>query len=465
MKKQKEIIAFWVIISIGLAAFFIPAVSSDGEVYTEASVNPDVIELGESTTVTLHAVTTAPTAGGVHLVLPVDVEYVEGSASAEPIVNGQTLEWVIGTLTPPESWDVSFDVTPLSTGNHFLNVVPDSEVIYGKVTGGGCEIPSPGNSEKKANFGFVAQLKDGEPSGSLQFTDHATGMKVHSESIDTLTVLETNATFTGTAKVNGASGYTFTVSVEDNGEPGKGVDKFAISIRDSDEGITYSADATLKGGNIQIHSSSGSVSFQAVEVFVEDGNRPPVAVANVDNMTVQEYMPVMFNGSGSYDPDGYVVSYSWDFGDGSESTFPGPVHVFEDNGTYTVSLIVEDNDGKCSEPATLTITVNPPPTEPVNFSVLGGGADTNSVYIGKPVTIWVNTTGNSSVTYHVLAGDYEIGTGKAPGEGIFKEESFTWIPMSSGEHEIKVGAVVKGKSLEWTIDIVNVWLKQIKQVE
>jgi hypothetical protein len=136
------------------------------------------------------------------------------------------------------------------------------------------------------------------------------------------------------------------------------------------------------------------------------------------------------------------------------------VHAYDKSGSYTLSLIVDDNLGKWSEPATLTIAVNTPPTEPVNFSVLGDGT-TNSVHIGEPVTIWINTTGNSSVTYHVLAGDYEIGTGKAPGEGIFKAESFTGIPMSCGEPKIKVGAVVKDKSLEWTIDVVNVWIEEV----
>ena len=63
-------------------------------------------------------------------VLPAEVEYVEGSASAEPIIYGQTLEWIIGDFAPDASWNVSFDVKPLNQGNLSVNVVPDSEVTY-----------------------------------------------------------------------------------------------------------------------------------------------------------------------------------------------------------------------------------------------------------------------------------------------------------------------------------------------
>ena len=144
--------------------------------------------------------------------------------------------------------------TTMGTGVQVLYYVVCEE---GKVTGGGW-IPAPEPSKgknNKATFGFVAHYKDGEtePSGNLEFFDHAIKMNVHTESIDTLTVSGNKATFTGTARVNGESGYSFTVDIEDNGEPGKGVDKFAIAITDAVGNSYYSAGDTLGGGNIQIH--------------------------------------------------------------------------------------------------------------------------------------------------------------------------------------------------------------------
>jgi PKD repeat protein len=52
-----------------------------------------------------------------------------------------------------------------------------------------------------------------------------------------------------------------------------------------------------------------------------------------------------FDGTGSHDPDGSIVSYAWDFGDGSQSTLATPAHTFAGPGTYDVTLVVTDDDG------------------------------------------------------------------------------------------------------------------------
>jgi len=47
----------------------------------------------------------------------------------------------------------------------------------------------------------------------------------------------------------------------------------------------------------------------------------------------------------SDDPDGTIVGWKWDFGDGTGSELRNPVHFYSDNGVYTVSLVVEDDSG------------------------------------------------------------------------------------------------------------------------
>ena len=56
---------------------------------------------------------------------------------------------------------------------------------------------------------------------------------------------------------------------------------------------------------------------------------------------------IVFNASDSYDPDGEIVKYIWDFGDGEvvESSDPIVTHVYDKPGVYNVSLTVIDNDG------------------------------------------------------------------------------------------------------------------------
>jgi len=47
----------------------------------------------------------------------------------------------------------------------------------------------------------------------------------------------------------------------------------------------------------------------------------------------------------SVDPDGTIVSWLWDFGDGTGSTDPSPSHVYDSADTYIVRLTVTDDDG------------------------------------------------------------------------------------------------------------------------
>jgi PKD repeat protein len=65
---------------------------------------------------------------------------------------------------------------------------------------------------------------------------------------------------------------------------------------------------------------------------------------------------VVFDGSGSYDPDGQIVSYEWDFGDGTSGSGVTVSHIYEVGGTFTATFTVTDDQG-AKDSITLTITV------------------------------------------------------------------------------------------------------------
>jgi PKD repeat protein len=70
---------------------------------------------------------------------------------------------------------------------------------------------------------------------------------------------------------------------------------------------------------------------------------------------------VAFDGSASTDPDGSLVSYQWDFGDGNSGNGATATHAYAGPGSYTVALTVTDNRGAAATASTTVSIVVPPP--------------------------------------------------------------------------------------------------------
>lgn len=87
----------------------------------------------------------------------------------------------------------------------------------------------------------------------------------------------------------------------------------------------------------------------------QPGNQPPTAV--IQGPTSGNVgQRLHFDGGKSRDPDGRIVQYSWDFGDGSQATGSRVDHSYARPGTYTVTLTVTDDDGATGQ-ATLTVVI------------------------------------------------------------------------------------------------------------
>jgi PKD repeat protein len=85
-------------------------------------------------------------------------------------------------------------------------------------------------------------------------------------------------------------------------------------------------------------------------------NQPPVAVAWANPESGEAPLTVQFSSDGSNDPDGSIVGYAWDFGDGGSSSDANPGHTYTEAGTYNATLTVTDDDG-ASQSDTVVITV------------------------------------------------------------------------------------------------------------
>lgn len=104
--------------------------------------------------------------------------------------------------------------------------------------------------------------------------------------------------------------------------------------------------------NGNLSNSSGVIAIVASENTINISVQP-VADCGPDKFRCENVAsPVSFNASSSYDPDGSIVSYVWDFGDGANGTGASPSHKYYThrwNGTayqpFTVNLFVTDNGG------------------------------------------------------------------------------------------------------------------------
>jgi hypothetical protein len=89
-------------------------------------------------------------------------------------------------------------------------------------------------------------------------------------------------------------------------------------------------------------------------------NQPPVAVIAVDRYAGETPLAVQFDGRQSYDPDGSIAGYQWDFGDSATGEGYVATHEYLQPGTYTATLRVTDASGLTSARSDVQIAVTPP---------------------------------------------------------------------------------------------------------
>ncbi|RLC33171.1 hypothetical protein DRH14_05325, partial [Candidatus Shapirobacteria bacterium] len=86
------------------------------------------------------------------------------------------------------------------------------------------------------------------------------------------------------------------------------------------------------------------------------GQAPDASFTVSPETTVDALVELTFDASTSDDPDGTIVSYEWDFGDGTTAEGVIVTHYYTKAGTYIVTLTVTDDDGN-TDTATETIDV------------------------------------------------------------------------------------------------------------
>ena len=145
-------------------------------------------------------------------------------------------------------------------------------------------------------------------------------------------------------------------------------------------------DQTAGSGQTPSHTYSGPGSYTVILTVTDNrggtatatttvtvtGNYSPTASFTAAPTTGEAPLPVDFNATASYDPDGTSVSYGWNYGDQTTGSGPTPSHTYTTPGTYTVTLTVTDIEGAT---ATATGTIIVGVVDPIDVRVSSSSDD------------------------------------------------------------------------------------------
>ena len=195
-------------------------------------------------------------------------------------------------------------------------------------------------------------------------------------------------------------------------------------------------DAGFSQIRLTVTDNGGASASTQQTIQVRPSDQPPVVNFTFSPSTVSVGQTVIFDATGSFDPDGFISLYQWDFqGDGVvDLVGPRVATRFNTAGTFRVVLTATDNQGnsttaqqfvqvqQSARPPTASFTINPNPAivnQPVTFDA-SASFDSDGFIAqyqwdfqsdgivdatGRTVTVQFNNTGNTQVRLTVTDND------------------------------------------------------------
>ena len=118
---------------------------------------------------------------------------------------------------------------------------------------------------------------------------------------------------------------------------------------------SYTTKVTVTDNEGATASATTSISVSAPGI---PANIPPVAEISSSAMADTPF-GVQFDAGKSSDDDGSIVSYAWDFGDGTTASGKNSDHLYTGYGNYVVTLEVTDNGGATAQDEAVITLVDP----------------------------------------------------------------------------------------------------------
>jgi PKD repeat protein len=212
---------------------------------------------------------------------------------------------------------------------------------------------------------------------------------------------------------------------------------------------------------------SANEAAQSGDCSLSPANSPPTAAFTAP-MQSNEGSVVSFDAMTSSDPDGDPLTYSWDFGDGGIGSGAVPMHRFDDDGNFAITLTVSDGRGGTATATRMLEIVNAAPlisamtgpsgpTAPgAPVSITGsfsdaGALDTHSVEIawGDGTTSSAVVTGTSAKSFsashsYTNEGSYAVTATVTDNGGAMASQSVDVVIKSETPAEQNVMVVGAG---------------------
>lgn len=125
--------------------------------------------------------------------------------------------------------------------------------------------------------------------------------------------------------------------------------------------------------SLTVQDDDGATSTTSININV---NSPPYVNFTYSPSNPTDVDEILFNDL-SYDSDGNIVSWTWDFGDGNSSTNQNPIYKYKDDGIYNVTLTIKDDDGALSFKSLIVTVKNVKPI--ANFTYVPKSVKVNMV--------------------------------------------------------------------------------------
>jgi len=204
---------------------------------------------------------------------------------------------------------------------------------------------------------------------------------------------------------------------------------------------------TLKATSYDNKGSSKSTEIDIELIEGSGGGHAPIAAFSATPTSGTAPLTVNFTDESENNP----TSWLWDFGDGNTSTQQNPSHIYSSAGQYTISLLVENEEGSNTEIKTSYIIVNTNPNAPIAAFSASPTSGT------EPLTVnFTDESENNPTNWQWNFGDGNIIYHQNPTHTYNSDGSYTVSLKVSNEDgsdtEIKTNFIIietGGADLEW----------------